>query len=199
MPTYDILMLAVLVGACAWGAYKGLAWQIVSLASIGASYLVAIKFRGRVAELIGGEPPWNTFLAMLILYIGTSVFIWLAFRLISKTIDDLKLQGFDRQIGAIFGVVKGVILCVIITLFAVTLLDGAQRQSILDSRSGYYMAQLIDRAHTVMPSEVHDVLGPYLHRLNPSLDGPDHTLGHDLSSDSGPDLLLLQPAHAGPH
>ena len=75
MPTYDILMLAVLIGTIAWGAYKGFAWQIASLASIAVSYMVAIRFRGPVADIIGGQPPWNTFLAMLVLYIGSSLAI----------------------------------------------------------------------------------------------------------------------------
>jgi membrane protein required for colicin V production len=192
MLTYDVLMLAVLVGACVWGAYKGFVWQLASLASIGISYLVAIRFRGQVAELIGAEPPWNMFAAMLILYVGTSIVIWLACRVVSKTIDDLKLNSFDRQIGALFGAAKGVILCLIITLFAVTLLEGSQRQSILDSRSGYYLAHLINRTHTMMPPEVHEVLAPYLHRLDPSLDHPDQVLGHGRSPEAvRPELLML--------
>jgi membrane protein required for colicin V production len=101
-------------------------------------------------------------------------------------------------VGAIFGVAKGVVLCVIITLFAVTLLDDSQRQVILDSRSGHYMARLIDRAHAVMPTEVHEVLGPYLHRLSPTLDDPDHALGHDWHGAAGPDLLMLPSGSANP-
>ena len=173
MEIYDILMLAVLVGATILGAYKGFAWQIASLASIFVSYFVAIQFRNQVAEFIGAEPPWNMFLAMLILYLGTSVLIWLVFRLVSKTIDDMKLTGFDRQIGAIFGAAKGVILCIVITLFAVTLLEDSQRQTIIDSRSGYHIARILHRAHGVLPHEVIEVLDPYLHKLDERLDPLD--------------------------
>ena len=44
MQPYDIVMLIVLALAIVWGAWKGLAWQIASLASIVLSYMVALNF-----------------------------------------------------------------------------------------------------------------------------------------------------------
>jgi membrane protein required for colicin V production len=170
MEVYDVIMLAVLLGATVFGAWKGLVWQLASLGAIVASYFVALEFRDEVAPYLKATPPWNVFLAMLILYVGTSLIIWLAFRLASRFVDRLKLKEFDRQIGALFGFAKGVLLCVIITLFAVTLLGESQRQAIVRSRSGYYIAQLLDRSHAVMPPEVRDVLHPYMHSLDERLD-----------------------------
>jgi membrane protein required for colicin V production len=174
--TYDLVMLAVLAGATLFGAWKGLAWQVASLASIFAGYFMAYRFRGPVGSLIDASPPWNTFLAMLILYVGTSLAIWLAFGLVSGFLDRLKLKEFDRQIGALLGLATGVLLCVLITLFAVTLLGDEQKASVCRSRSGYYIAVLLDRAGPVMPSEVRDVVRPYVRSLDekvqrPPLDG----------------------------
>jgi membrane protein required for colicin V production len=170
MEIYDILMLAVLVLATVHGACKGLVWQIASLASIVASYFVAIRFREPVAQLIDAEPPWNNFAAMLALYVGTSLVIWLLFRLVRSTVDRLRLTGFDHQIGALFGAIKGVIFCVIITLFAVTLLGDDERRTIVESHSGYYIARILNRADAVMPAELHDVLHPYIHELDERLE-----------------------------
>jgi len=178
MQPYDIIMLVVLVGATLFGAWKGLAWQVASLSSIFVSYFVAHTFREQVASVIDASPPWNKFLAMLILFIGTSLVIWIAFRFISEFIDRVKLKEFDRQIGALLGIAKGVLLCVIITLFAVTLLGDTQRQQIMASRSGYYIAVLLDRSHAVMPPEVHDVLEPYIHSLDERLDDDQRFYGH---------------------
>ncbi len=47
METYDICMLLVLVAATVFGAYKGMAWQIASLASLVVSYFVALRFSPR--------------------------------------------------------------------------------------------------------------------------------------------------------
>ena len=173
MQAYDLFMIVVLVAATVWGLWKGLAWQLASLGSIFLSYVVAHQFRYQVAEYIDTEPPWNVFLAMLILYLVTSALVWIAFRAVRAFIDQVKLKEFDHQVGAVLGAAKGVVLCVIITLFAVTLASDAQRQTIIDSRSGFYIAQLLDKSHGIMPVELHDILEPYLHRLDDSLErGP---------------------------
>lgn len=166
MQGYDLLMIFVLLAAVVWGAWKGLAWQIASLASLVASYIVALSFRQQLAQYINASPPWNMFLSMLILFLGTSLIVWIGFNLVAEMIEKVKLKEFDRQIGAIFGLAKGVLLCVLITLFAVTLLSEPQRQAICNSKSGYYIAVLLDKADAVIPGELHQVLDPYIDRLD---------------------------------
>ena len=179
MQAYDVIMLIVVVAATIFGAWKGLVWQVASLASIVASYFVAYQFRSDVAAYIHFDPPWNTFIAMLVLYLGTSLAIWIVFRFVSDVIDRIRLKEFDRQIGAILGFAKGVLLCVIITLFAVSLSKDTWREQIIQSRSGYYIAVLLDRAHPVMPDEIHDVLEPYIHSLDDRLENPQHAHEHE--------------------
>jgi membrane protein required for colicin V production len=98
--------------------------------------------------------------------------VWIGFNLVAEFIEKVKLKEFDRQVGALFGFAKGVLLCVLITLFAVTLLSEPQRQAICNSRSGYYIAILLDKADAVMPGEVHQVLGPYIDRLDREIAHP---------------------------
>jgi membrane protein required for colicin V production len=172
MQAYDILMLIVLALAIIWGAWKGLAWQIASIASIGLSYLVALRFRLPLASVITASPPWNIFLAMLILFLGTGLIVWIGFNLVSEFIERVKLKEFDRQLGALFGAAKGVLLCVLVTLFSVALLGDAQRQAICNSKSGYYIAVFLDRADLMIPRELHDVLAPYLENLDRTIPHP---------------------------
>ena len=182
MQMYDLIMLGILILATLFGAWKGLAWQIASISSIFASYFIACQFREPVASIIQAKPPWNMFLAMLILYLGCSLAIWVAFRLVSDMIDRVKLKEFDRHAGAVLGFTRGVLWCAIITLFAVTLLGQQQQQAIVDSRTGYYIALLLDRAHAVMPEEIHQVLAPYIHSLDERLE-PDQRLSHQAADD----------------
>jgi len=168
---YDVLMLAVLVLATLFGLWKGMAWQIASLASLVVSCLVALRCSGPLAPYISDHEPWNRFLAMLILYLATSLAIWLAFRLVAGVIDRVRLKEFDRQMGAFFGLAKGILLCLVITFFFVTLSENA-RQSVLRSRSGKYIALLIQQATPAMPDEVRNVLGKYIQELDEKLD-PD--------------------------
>jgi len=172
MQWYDLLMIAVLLGTTVFGFFKGMAWQIASLSSLVASYFVALQFSEPLTAtgLFGDEEPWNRFVAMLAIYIATALVIWLAFRFVSRAIDRVRLQEFDRQIGGLFGFVKGILLCAAITFFALTLVPNT-REAILRSHSGHYLAILIARADAVMPAEVHDVLDPYLDRLEQELNG----------------------------
>jgi membrane protein required for colicin V production len=169
MQPYDIAMLAVLLATTLLGAWKGMAWQIASLASLVASYFVAARFSGPLAPLFGDTAPMNRFIAMLVLYLATSLVIWLVFRVVAGMIDRVRLKEFDRQVGGLIGATKGVLLCVVITFFAVTL-SADSRQMVLDSQSGYYISVLIDRARPIMPDDLRQVLEPYLKRLDDELD-----------------------------
>jgi len=164
MQIYDYIMIFVLLGAIAIGAWQGMAWQIASIASIFVSYAVALRFRGPVADLIQAEPPWNGFLAMLIVYLAVSLLIWIAFQFVSRFIERFKLKEFDRQVGALVGFAKGVLLCIVITMFAVTLLNEEPRKKIINSYSGYYIAHVLEKVHPVMPEQLHDFLYPHLHK-----------------------------------
>lgn len=174
MEVYDIVMIVVLVGATLFGAWKGLAWQVASLGAIVLSSVVALKFHEPLAKQLPAQPPWDVPLASLILYVGTSLGIWIAFRFVSTFIDRLKLKEFDRQIGAIFGFVKGGLLCVIITVFAVMLVGDTQRKAIVGSYSGYYVARVLDKAHQYLPDRYHEAVDPYLHSLDERLGTPTH-------------------------
>ncbi|MCA9137118.1 MAG: CvpA family protein [Planctomycetales bacterium] len=164
--TYDILMLIVLAAAGIFGAVKGFAWQLASIASIVLSYFVAYRFREPLSHSIVAEPPWNQFLAMLILFIGTSLVVWVAFNMVRQTIDRMKLKEFDRQIGALFGLLKGGLYCTLITLFAVTLMGTTIREKIVASKSGRFIARNLNRSESVIPPEIHQFLGPYLERFD---------------------------------
>jgi len=169
MQIYDICMLAVLGAATVLGAWKGMAWQVASSASLVASYFVALRFSEPLAHHFGQQAPLNRFLAMAALFAGTSLVIWLVFRFVAGFIDRVRLREFDRQMGALFGAAKGVLICIAVTFFAVTL-SAPARTAVLKSRSGYYIAVLLDRADTVMPRELHDLLDPYLQKLEKELD-----------------------------
>jgi membrane protein required for colicin V production len=168
MQNYDYLMLAVLVGATVFGFWKGMAWQIASLASLIVSYFASLKFSEQLAPVFGQQAPWNKFVAMAAIYVGTSLVIWTLLRLVSNVIDKVRLESFDKQMGGIFGFAKGVLLCIGITFFAVMLWP-AQREAIIGSRSGHYIVALVNKANAVFPPEIHQVVDPVLKKIEEQL------------------------------
>ena len=105
---------------------------------------------------------------MFILYLLTSAVVWLAFRVVARMIDRVRLKDFDHQVGAVFGLAKGVVYCVVITFFAVTISEDT-RQTVLHSRSGYYIAVLTRNAEPVLPKEIREVVGKYIDELQRKL------------------------------
>ena len=163
-----------------------MAWQLASLASLVASGAVAVRFGRLLAPCFGAQEPWNLFLAMLVLFVATSPAVWLLFRLVSGILDRVKLKQFDLQLGAVLGAAKGVLWCLVITFFAVTLSESTRR-AVLPSRSGYYIARLIHRGGPVLPEEIRAVLGKYLDELDRQFDprGKPQPAGGALGTRSG--------------
>ena len=143
MQGYDLLMLGVMAIAVFRGYTKGLAWQISSIASILVSYFVAYRFKDQVATMIEMPDPWRGLVAMMALFIGTSFVIWIIFQTIRGAIEKAKLKDFDKQLGAIFGGVKGAAWCTVLTLLSLTFLGQATSQQIVNSYSGGYIARLL--------------------------------------------------------
>ena len=82
----------------------------------------AVRWSESIAHYFGEPPtPWNRFVAMLVLYAGSSLVIWSLFRLVSNWINRVQLKDFDHQLGGVLGAAKGVLWCVVITFFAITL------------------------------------------------------------------------------
>ena len=194
MQSYDLIMLIVLAAAAAFGAWKGLAWQVASVVSMFASYLVAYQFRDQLAAKIDSPAPWNMFVAMLILFLGTGIAVWVGFGLLRKSIDQLKLKDFDRHVGALLGLVKGGLLCIIITFFGLMLLGPKEKQAIVNSYSGHVIARVLHKADAVLPREVHAVLDPYINRLEDQLESGLHSDGIQYNAPGLEMKLSREPA-----
>jgi len=168
---YDLVMVGILAVTALLGYFKGMVWQIAWIAGIVASSYVSLRFGTQLAPFFGQQAPWNRFIAMLALYAATSIGVWLVFRLVSGAINAIHLSAFDHQLGLLLGLAKGCLLCIVITFFAVTLAP-AYRDQIVASKSGQFVAQLIVRADTYLPKELHDTVEPFVRQFEQQFQQP---------------------------
>lgn len=177
MQPYDMAMIGVLAAATLLGFIKGMARQIASLVALVGSYLLALRFSPELAKQIDQPEPLNRFIAMLVIYLASSLVIWLVYRKVSQIIERVQLKEFDRQVGALFGAAKGLLLCMTVTFFAVTL-SASGREAVLSSQSGYQLSRLMLEAGPLMPKELHTVFAPYLsqfeRQVSPGPAAPTH-------------------------
>lgn len=188
---YDIVILVVLVCAVLFGVWKGLAWQLASLASLVVSGFVAVHFSAVLAPYFSAQEPWNRFLAMAVLYVVTALAIWIVFHFISGLIERVKLKEFDRQMGALFGLAKGALLAIVITFFAVTLSE-ASRQAVLRSYSGDAIARVTRHAVPILPEDVRTNFGKYIDEFEKKLDPNTPPAAPDGKTPDGIDLKDLE-------
>jgi membrane protein required for colicin V production len=168
---YDLVMLGILAAAAVLGYFKGILWQLAWIAGIAASGFVALRFGGPLAPFFGSEGPWNRLLAMLALYVATSLAVWLVFSAVSGLVRTVQLSAFDHQLGLLLGLAKGALLCIVITFFTVTLAP-AYRDQIVGSTSGRLVAELIVRADQFLPPDVVETVRPFVQRFEDELRRP---------------------------
>ena len=158
---YDLVMLGILGAAAVLGYFKGMVWQLAWIAGIAVSSYAALRFGGPLAPFFGQQPPWNKLVAMLAIYMASSIAVWLVFRVVSGAINAVHPSAFDHQLGLLLGLAKGALLCIIVTFFAVTLAPG-YRSQIVSSRSGRLVAELIVRADEYLPKDVVETVDPFV-------------------------------------
>lgn len=162
---YDLLILAILIYALIRGAMKGFVWQLAAITAIILCFFFAETASLLLAPYIGLKPPLDRWVAMLILYFVFSFASFALARVLKDGLERAKFDDFDRHLGAIFGLVKGVLFSIVLTFFVVTIYDES-RSYIIGTHSGYYAAVIMDRLHPVMPEGLSEHLEPYIHKLD---------------------------------
>src|SRR5262249_1877025 len=161
MTSYDAAMVGVVVAGMVWGAWRGITWQLASIASLVIGYLVSHPLSAQVAPYLPvGEPVVARALAMLIAYALVSGGIFLAAWMVRETLRKLRFMAFDRHLGMILGGLEGALLGLVGTLFVVSLAPTA-REPIFQSPSGKLVSQLMDIVGPILPREVRDVVEPF--------------------------------------
>ncbi|MCA9041327.1 MAG: CvpA family protein, partial [Planctomycetaceae bacterium] len=173
---YDLLIFAILLYALIRGAMKGLVWQLAAIAAIVLCFFFAESASLLIAPYITLKPPLDRWVAMLILYFIFSFASFALARVLKEGIEKAKFNDFDRHLGALFGLVKGVLFSIVLTFFVVTIYDES-RNYIVQTYSGYYAAVIMDRLHPVMPEGLSEHLEPYIHKLDH--DGLDLEHAHE--------------------
>ena len=174
--------------------------QIVSVASYFICWIVATRFGGLVAPTIPVEAPWNQVLAMAIIFLITLVAIRFGAATLEKLIKDWHLQKLNTLLGGALGFAKGLLLCMIITFFAVTFSE-TSRSCVFNSTSGFRLAQLITQIGVFVPKDsyefVHSQLAQFQNKVEEAVPGqPPETLSIPGSDTMQQMLSQLQQSKA---
>jgi membrane protein required for colicin V production len=158
---FDIAVVGIVVLALLHGAWKGLAWQLAGIFSLIAGFGVGLPLSAPLAHFFGSSAPLNRFIAVAVVYALVSLGIYLAAFYYREAIQKWKLDNWDRHLGGLLGAIKGYLLCLVLTFFAITLFSGL-RDPILSRPTGKLMAYTMHSVHPVWPAGFHSIIHSYI-------------------------------------
>src|SRR6266536_2774063 len=115
----DVAIVAVVVLSVLLAAAQGFFFEMFSLAGTVVGYLLAAWGYTRVAPMI--EPyvktPWvANIAAFLVIFLAVTLLASAIGRLVRETMKEVGLRWFDRLLGAVFGLVRGLLVMMVVAL-----------------------------------------------------------------------------------
>lgn len=119
MTTLDWIFVAILLGSMLLGAWRGLVYEVLSLLGWVVAFVVARTWAQDVAvwlPLEGWDMQLRYAAAFVLLLVG-AMFAWGVVSWLSKQlIEAVGLRPVDRTLGALFGVLRGALLLLVLAL-----------------------------------------------------------------------------------
>ena len=142
MTWLDYAVITVLVLSIAWGAWRGLVHEVLSLAGWVLAFLGANLFAAPLADSFPANmrPELRVVAAFVAIFIAILVLTTLASALITKFIKVSFLHSLDRWLGALFGLIRGLVIIVAFALVA-GLTPLPRHPDWTGSATGYSLAQ----------------------------------------------------------
>ena len=159
----DIVMAILLVGSIASAFSKGLVRESIGLAAAFIGLLCGGWFYRMAAEplrpYVGSRGTANL-CGFLLIFVGALLLGWVVSKVVSLMVKAVGLSWLDRLLGAAFGGVRGILVCVAVITAIVAFAPGSDAKtpprSVVESKIAPYM---IDAAHVLTmaaPRELRD-------------------------------------------
>jgi membrane protein required for colicin V production len=142
MTWIDYGVIVVLVLSVAWGAWRGLVHEVLSLAGWVLAFLAANLLAAPLSESFPANmrPEFRVVGAFVLIFIAVLVAVALLSALVTKFVKVSVLNSLDRWLGALFGLVRGLVIVVAFALVA-GLTPLPRSVDWRESATGYSLAQ----------------------------------------------------------
>ncbi|RZL65692.1 MAG: CvpA family protein [Variovorax sp.] len=119
MALFDWIAIALLVVSMLLGLFRGLVFEVVSLAGWVAAFIAAQWLAGSVAAWLPfGDPEaaWRYPLAFVLVFVAVAFTVGLMAALTRKLITAVGLRPVDRMLGGAFGVLRGAVALLVVAV-----------------------------------------------------------------------------------
>ncbi len=116
----DWLLLGVLAGSMLLGFWRGLVYEVLSLAGWMAAFMAAQWFAedtiGFLPFVQGAPESVQYAVAFVVVFVATLFAMGMLSWLIKKLVETVGLRPVDRSLGAMFGLTRGVVVLLAVTV-----------------------------------------------------------------------------------
>lgn len=157
MPVLDWIFAAVLLASIVVGAWRGLVFEVLSLLSWIAAFLLAQWLALDVAHYLpmsGASEMVRYGAGFLLVFIATAMVGGLLASLLKKLMASVGLRPVDRVLGSAFGAIRGVLLLLLATLLAA--MTPFKTSSVWQESRGVAMSLSV--LHGIQPSLPRDLV-----------------------------------------
>ena len=162
MNPLDIIIIVILAFALIRGIFRGLVKELSSIVGVIAGFYAAYSYYPLIADYLTGwisNSGYRNILAFLIIFCSVLIIVGILGLLIKYVLKIASLGWFDRTCGAIFGLIKGVLIVSVVILMLTTFLPkGAPfiRNSILSPHVMLISEKMIKMVPPEMKKEFFD-------------------------------------------
>jgi membrane protein required for colicin V production len=156
----DIAILLIAVISISVGAWRGFLYEVLSLAGWFVAFFLARWFAADVAALLpmsGASAGLRLAVAFVLVFVGAAFAAGLVSWLVRKLVAQLGLRPVDRLLGAVFGMIRAV-LVLVVGGFVVGLTPLAKHEVWAESAGGPLLLKAADAGKTLLPTELVKVL-----------------------------------------
>lgn len=157
----DWILLGVLFVSMMVGFWRGLVYEVLSLAGWVAAFVLAQWFASDVIVwlpfLKGAAEPVQYAIAFVVVFIATLFAAGLVSWLIKKLVETVGLRSVDRSLGALFGLARGLVLLLALTV-VVQLTGFSTEVWWKNARGPVFLSASLDRLKPLLPQSFAEIL-----------------------------------------
>ena len=119
MAAVDVIVLSIILISCMFGIFRGLIKEALSLFFWVAAAVLAALYSPLLAQslaFVSENPTVRRMAAFALIFIGTVFGGALINNLIAKITAAAGLRGVDRSLGALFGIIRGVVIVTLVVM-----------------------------------------------------------------------------------
>jgi membrane protein required for colicin V production len=117
----DYAFVGVLALSTAWGVWRGLVREVISLAGWVLAFVAANFLAEPLADALTGfisNPDLRAIVAFVAVFVVVLTLVTLAAIALSKALRSTGLRGLDRTLGGLFGLARGLLLAIVFGIVA---------------------------------------------------------------------------------